>query len=196
MHALFWLFVLGIGQPHQQQLANTASTTATDPANCSSAFDCSYNGVCNTATRGCQCRAAWKGPYCETLAIKPGRKILGYQGTTTGASAAATTDTAGVAATNASGPSVVRRLSSWGGAPLRDDAGVYHLITSEIINNAGMLPWGCNSHIIHATSADPLTQPFVKRRVLWPVFSYVLHAQCGVPAPPAKSSTVQKKTKI
>jgi len=54
----------------------------------------------------------------EILAVVPGLKRLGYQGL----------------------DNKQNRLSSWGGAPLRDDDGNYHLIASEMINNAGLLP--------------------------------------------------------
>ena len=103
--------------------------------------DCSFNGNCSHGT--CRCAPAWRGKFCEKLATIAGPKALGYQGR----------DSSG-------------RLSSWGGAVLRDNAGVYHLIGSEMIRHAGLLPWSCNSQVIHATSANPLTQPFVKQRVL------------------------------
>lgn len=109
--------------------------------------DCSFNGNCSNGT--CRCAPAWHGKYCEKLATMAGSKALGYQGRDSGG-----------------------RLSSWGGAVLRDNAGVYHLIGSEMIRHAGLLPWSCNSQVIHATSSNPLKQPFVKQRVLWHVFSH------------------------
>jgi hypothetical protein len=115
---------------------------------CSGPEDCSYNGKCETSGT-CTCKPAWSGEYCERLAVIPGLKSLGYQGV--------------------EGSS---RLSSWGGAPLIGDDGLYHMITSEMVNHAGLLPWGCNSQVIHATSPDPLTKPFIKQRVLWEVFSH------------------------
>jgi hypothetical protein len=118
------------------------------PTRCTGDLSCSFNGVCSAAGT-CECEPAWKGRFCETLAVEPGGRQLGYQASEGGL-----------------------RLSSWGGAPLRADDGTYHLIASEMINHAGLVPWGCNSRVIHATSADPLTQPFVKQRVLWETFSH------------------------
>ena len=123
-------------------------TTSGSARGCSSAVDCSFNGECTFAGK-CQCEAAWHGAYCERLSVLPGPRRIGYQGNEHGS-----------------------EVSSWGGAPLLGDDGTYHLIASEMINHAGLLPWGCNSHIIHATSTDPLTVPFEKQRVLWPVFSH------------------------
>ena len=117
------------------------------PARCTTDFSCSFNGVCDTGS--CSCSAAWRGRFCETLAVEAGPRKLGYQPHEGGS-----------------------RLAAWGGAALRDDAGLYHLIASEMVGHAGLVAWGCNSRVIHATSTDPLTQPFVKRRVLWDVFSH------------------------
>ena len=145
-------------------LAGAAGLAGAWPT-CRSDFDCSFNGRCDAESGGCRCAAAWTGAYCETLAVQPGPRALGYQGRNVGG-----------------------RLSSWGGAPLRADDGQYHLIASEMIGHAGLLPWGCNSHVIHATSPDPLTQPFVKRRVLWGVFSHEPRCtRVRAPIPPSPS---------
>ena len=145
-------------------LAGAAGLAGAWPT-CRSDFDCSFNGRCDAESGGCRCAAAWTGAYCETLAVQPGPRALGYQGRNVGG-----------------------RLSSWGGAPLRADDGQYHLIASEMIGHAGLQPWGCNSHVIHATSPDPLTQPFVKRRVLWGVFSHEPRCtRVRAPIPPSPS---------
>lgn len=46
------------------------------------------------------------------------------------------------------------------------------MMVSEMAKHAGLLPWGCNSRIVHTTSADPLNEPFTKKRVLWDIFSH------------------------
>jgi len=116
-------------------------------AECHSKADCSYNGNCTLGH--CVCISAWTGEYCEILHVISGHRNLGYQGVVNGTLS-----------------------SSWGGAPLLADDGTYHMIVSEMINSAGLTPWGCNSHIIQATSPDPLKSPFVRKRVLWGVFSH------------------------
>jgi hypothetical protein len=114
---------------------------------CTGRNDCSYNGECIAGA--CKCEPAWRGDFCESLYTLPGLDTLGYRGSEGG-----------------------KRLSSWGGAPLLGDDGQYHLIASEMENHAGLLPWGCNSRVIHAVSRDPLREAFKKKRVLWPVFSH------------------------
>ena len=118
-------------------------------ATCTHRSSCSHNGECSPVGT-CSCTSAWTGEYCEKLRLLPGRRSLGYQGKDVDGSL----------------------LSSWGGAPLRADDGTYHMLVSEMANGAGLLPWACNSRVIHATSDDPLTQPFVKRRELFGLFSH------------------------
>ena len=125
------------------------STRNASHSGCSSDAHCSYNGVCNTANGACGCDAQWVGAHCETLAVVAAARALGYAGR------------------NGSGS-----LTSWGGAPLRGDDGTYHLILSEMTDNAGLAPWGTNSHVIWATSDAPLTKGFTKQGVLWGVFAH------------------------
>jgi hypothetical protein len=40
--------------------------------------DCSLNGVCRSGK--CECRSAWSGHRCQTLATLPARKGAGYRG--------------------------------------------------------------------------------------------------------------------
>jgi hypothetical protein len=117
-------------------------------AGCTTAEDCSLNGKCTEGK--CTCTPAWKGDSCEVLNLKSGTpSALGYHGV--------------------DGTTL---LSSWGGSAHRGENGTYHLIASEIGSGVGMLLWNCASRIIHATSPDPLTQPFVKKRVLFETFSH------------------------
>jgi hypothetical protein len=117
-------------------------------AGCTTADDCSLNGKCEGGK--CVCTPAWKGDSCEILNLKDGTpSSLGYHGV-----------------------DGTINLSSWGGSAHRGKNGTYHLIASEIGHGVGMVLWGCASRIIHATSPDPLTQPFVKKKVLFESFSH------------------------
>eukprot|EP00937_MAST-01D_sp_MAST-1D-sp2_P002911 g2911.t1 len=119
-------------------------------SSCTSDMDCSLNGKCG-AGGTCTCSAGWGGAHCERLALLASARALGYHGAT------------------ADGGT---RLSSWGAAPMRGPDGTYHAILSEMDAGVGLTLWTCASHVVHATTPDPLTQPFVKRRVLWPVFAH------------------------
>ena len=99
---------------------------------CTTAGDCSWNGECS-ASGVCMCRSAWKGESCETLNVVPGPRGLGYQHR------------------EADG----QRVSSWGGAVMRDDDGVYHMLVSEMAAHAGMTPWPCNSRRTQSPAREP-----------------------------------------
>ena len=117
---------------------------------CTTAEDCSLNGKCDAGT--CVCREAWRGDSCEILNLKNDTSSsLGYHG---------------------SDASTGLLRSSWGGSAHRGRNGTYHLITSEIKAGVGMTLWQCASQIIHATSPDPRTLPFVKQSVLFESFSH------------------------
>jgi hypothetical protein len=120
---------------------------------CATAEDCSLNGKCEQGR--CMCSSAWKGDSCEILRLMDGSpSALGYHGA------------------EKSTTKVAVSLSSWGGSVHRGKNGTYHLISSEIGHGVGMTLWNCASRIVHATSSDPLTQPFVKNRVLFGTFSH------------------------
>jgi hypothetical protein len=120
---------------------------------CANAEDCSLNGKCEGGR--CICSGAWKGDSCEVLRLKDGSpSALGYHGV------------------EKSPEGDITSLSSWGGSAHRGKNGTYHLISSEIGHGVGMTLWNCASRIIHATSPDPLTQPFVKQRVLFESFAH------------------------
>jgi hypothetical protein len=104
----------------------------------------------------------WKGDSCKILNLKNGSpSSLGYHGVD--------------GTTN---------LSSWGGSVHRGKNGTYHLIASEIGDGVGVVLWNCASRIIHATSPDPLTQPFVKKKVVFENFAHeprcAFNPDCGL----------------
>ena len=53
-----------------------------------------------------------------------------------------------------------------------DDDGIYHMYAAEIAGSCGMNVWLSNSRVVHATSADPTKEPFVRREVVAPVFAH------------------------
>jgi hypothetical protein len=106
------------------------------PAHCSTHFDCSgANGNCTTGG-ACICKAGWAGALCNELQFAPSTSRVAY-----------------------SSPDW-----TWGGSPILDGAGTYHLFSSRISNNCGILHYCINSEVIHLTSANA-TGPYVLREV-------------------------------
>ena len=99
---------------------------------CATAWDCSLGGVC--AAQACVCDIWFTGATCAQLNLQP----------------------ADPAACGLVSPSYL----SWGGHPLRDAAGTYHLLASFLCNHASLSSWKTKSSIAHATSSSP-TGPFV-----------------------------------
>lgn len=94
---------------------------------CRGDYDCQLNGVCTAGV--CQCDAAWTGPQCRVMNLKPSPRNGGYKHPNT---------------------------SSWGGNAWRDpDTNVYHGFFSEFVNHCGLSTWGTNSRIVHAEATDP-----------------------------------------
>ena len=109
--------------------------------------DCSLNGMC-TASGVCACRPQWRGHRCEGLVLAPATRGAGYRGVDGG-----------------------RNTSSWGGAVLRADDGKYHAWVSEMTEHCGIGAWAQNSRIVRA-EAGALTDAFVRKQVVWNVFSH------------------------
>eukprot|EP00928_Gymnodinium_smaydae_P080033 TRINITY_DN63832_c0_g1_i1.p1 TRINITY_DN63832_c0_g1~~TRINITY_DN63832_c0_g1_i1.p1 ORF type:complete len:404 (-),score=3.48 TRINITY_DN63832_c0_g1_i1:124-1335(-) len=97
---------------------------------CLSQWDCSLNGDCVDGT--CRCDAAFKGSACSVLNLRPMSPEAAQRGAYRHGSA-----------------------TSWGGAPLRDEHGRYHLYVSEIANNCTLKSWIPNSRITHAVADSP-----------------------------------------
>lgn len=55
-------------------------------------------------------------------------------------------------------------LWTWGGSPIVDDAGVFHLFSSEMSNQCGILHYCVNSRVIHLTSPNA-TGPYSRKEI-------------------------------
>ena len=58
-------------------------------------------------------------------------------------------------------------LSSWGGNPVRDTAGTWHLFAAAMTLRCNLGSWVSNSEVIHATAGSPVG-PFAFRDVALP----------------------------
>eukprot|EP01079_Euglenida_sp_SAG-EU17-18_P000351 gene351-370_t len=74
----------------------------------------------------CSCYPTFTGPRCAQLALLPARtsRALYRPG-----------------------------VSSWGGSPLRDAAGRYHMVFADMVGRCGLSSWECNSAVGHAVAA-------------------------------------------
>jgi hypothetical protein len=100
---------------------------------CETDWDCSLGGTCTEAHQ-CDCDAWFTGLQCAQLNLQP----------------------ADPAACGLVAPGYL----SWGGHPLRDENGTYHLLASFLCNHATLSSWTTKSSIAHATARAP-TGPFV-----------------------------------
>jgi hypothetical protein len=153
-----------------EQLGHRASCTFSADGRLSE-LNCFLNGACVGGR--CACSAAWTGEHCDALNLvdRPDPRLgyHGVDGTGTGSSSNNSSNGGG------SSSSAAGRLSSWGAD------GTYHALISEMGGGVGLLLWECASRIIHATSPDPLTAPFVKQRE---VFGSFAHEPRCAPIPP------------
>eukprot|EP00658_Telonema_sp_P-2_P054175 TRINITY_DN43119_c0_g1_i1.p1 TRINITY_DN43119_c0_g1~~TRINITY_DN43119_c0_g1_i1.p1 ORF type:complete len:344 (-),score=25.93 TRINITY_DN43119_c0_g1_i1:42-1073(-) len=147
-------------------------------APCTTASDCSLGGVCTAGS--CVCWPTWTGPNCSVLNVLPSP------------------------ATCAGAWRRPANQSSWGGSVVRDDAGLYHMVSADMEAHCGLDSWQRNSRIVHLTSAKP-TGPFVQSDVVLDAFAHnptlhrapdgtwlVYHIGNGVPdshGPPLKTCT-------
>jgi len=113
---------------------------------CSHDSDCSLNGECRSGS--CHCSSGWTGRACTALDILPTPRDSGYKVTNNR-----------------------RNISSWGGPVLRGEDGIYNMWVSEMENHCGIIAWGENSHIIHATSTTPVG-PYKPQKEVFPIFSH------------------------
>eukprot|EP01052_Picozoa_sp_SAG31_P008190 SAG31_NODE_407_length_16049_cov_46.312915_14_plen_422_part_00 len=115
--------------------AAVAPSPKPSPTPCTSDFDCSgANGNCTLGS--CVCKAGWTGALCNELLFAHGTSRVAY-----------------------TSPDW-----TWGGSPILDDTGTYHLFSSRISNNCGILHYCINSEVIHLTAPNA-TGPFVLQEV-------------------------------
>ena len=95
---------------------------------CSTDWDCSLGGTC--ASQKCVCDAWFTGEQCSLLNLQPAESLTsqGLQ---------------------------VPDYHSWGGHPLLDANGTYHLFTSFMCDHATLGSWTTKSSVAHATSNHP-----------------------------------------
>jgi hypothetical protein len=108
-------------------------------AGCASDLDCAgKNGDCQPTTGACVCHAGWSGTTCSVMAFTPKSGRVAYPTT----------------------------LWTWGGSPILDEAtGIFHLFSSEISNQCGILHYCSNSRVIHLTSPNA-TGPYERREIV------------------------------
>lgn len=124
--------------------AAAAAVVAAGNASCSTALDCSLNGLCTAGV--CVCAAPWHGPGCELIKFKPVTFPQGY--------------------------GMAPNLTTWGGGAIYD-AGTkkYHSYISSMTNDCGLETWGENSRIEHGV-ADTVTGPYEFVDVAVPTWSH------------------------
>lgn len=112
------------------------------------------NGVCHRGM--CKCESGWKGSACTQLDLLPtlNGQDAGYNYMIDG-----------------------QNVSSWGGVPLQDETGMYHMWVSHFTHHCGIIAWGENSVVLHTTSKS-LLGPYrpangtVESSTVFPVFSH------------------------
>lgn len=112
----------------------------TDPCtNGTSGLCCSLNGVLRSNST-CLCDPGWRGADCGELDLAPAPSIDGAYQTKVDPADCATS----------CGP------SSWGGLPLLDASGTWHLFASQFVQNCTLSGWNPGSTVIRATSKSPM----------------------------------------
>lgn len=105
---------------------------------CQRDFDCAGgNGRC-LSNGTCACKPGWVGAICGVMNFQPFSGRRAYP----------------------------TPLWTWGGSPILDTVtGIYHLFSSEMSNNCGILHYCVNSRVIHLTAPNA-TGPFARREVV------------------------------
>ena len=117
---------------------------------------CSLNGALSSNGSACACDAGWRGRDCGELNLLPLHNLDGaYQ--TKGVNLADCETSCGP--------------SSWGGLPLRDDDGVYHLFASQFVKNCTLAGWNPGSTVIRATASRP-EGPFAYAETVFSTFHH------------------------
>mmetsp|Transcript_35300 Transcript_35300/g.59832 ORF Transcript_35300/g.59832 Transcript_35300/m.59832 type:complete len:503 (+) Transcript_35300:16-1524(+) len=137
----------GLTAPRFSPTPENNSFTGVVAWNCRDDSDCSFNGVCSS-DGVCECNAAWSGNRCEMLNLLPDERNSGYRGVDDG-----------------------KNTSSWGGAVLKGEDGLYHMWAAEMTEHCGIGAWAQNSRIIRATSKTP-GGAYERDQVVFDVFSH------------------------
>ena len=106
---------------------------------CSTEDDCSLAGTCTAGA--CVCRVPFTGPTCATLAL-------------------------GASPVPGAGGYVNATAWSWGGTPIEDEHGVFHLFASQMSNGCGLLHYQTNSAVQHLTAQYALGPYFFRDTAL------------------------------
>ena len=106
---------------------------------CISENDCSLAGACIAGA--CVCRAPFTGPSCTTLAL-------------------------GASPVPGTGGYVNSTAWSWGGSPVEDEHGMFHLFASQLSNGCGLLHYQTNSAVQHLTAQHALGPYFFRDTAL------------------------------
>lgn len=115
------------------------------PGACANAADCHLNGDCVGGR--CACDSQWSAsPDCSTMAFALQDKAArpGYYNATE---------------------------SSWGGNPVQDKDGKYHLFHAQMLNGCGLGSWTSNSVVARST-AKTLNGPYSFEEVAVPAFAH------------------------
>jgi hypothetical protein len=99
------------------------------PTKCNSDFDCSgHNGVCSPDRGTCACKPGWSGTICSQMVFVPKTGRVAY----------------------------VDPLWTWGGSPIKDTLTppTYHVFSSRMSANCGILHYCMNSEVVHLTSTN------------------------------------------
>ena len=109
----------------------------TTASSCGERDLCSLNGDCIGGA--CVCDAAWTGPTCAQVNLVPLTPEMAARGAYRPQAHSPYTGSA----------------TSWGGRPLRDAHGAYHLYVAELANNCTLTSWVPNSRVTHAIADAP-----------------------------------------
>lgn len=105
---------------------------------------CNLNGKVGQDGK-CNCLAAWTGPTCGELALRPANPAAGLHSQSS--------------------------LSAWGGAVAFDRSSKrWVMFGNELVGGCGIDSWEANSRIVRASTAD-LDKPFVVEEVVLPAFA-------------------------
>eukprot|EP00039_Didymoeca_costata_P021212 m.343793 g.343793 ORF g.343793 m.343793 type:complete len:489 (-) comp23315_c0_seq1:108-1574(-) len=116
---------------------------------------CSLNGELTNNGTTCSCYKGWRGFDCGELDLAPVDNIDGCFQTKVNIKDCDTN----------CGP------SSWGGLPMQDGKGVWHLFASRFVNNCTLAGWNPGSTVVRATSKNPMG-PFVYQETVFNTFHH------------------------